>query len=406
MTEIVQRGLGYVLTDSDRNISASVARLRESRSELSGELSVCVAGEHVTISRLNLTSAVARRTMAQLIRNRVNGHAPDVDWQDVLEQLSVAVLAGEHAPAPLVELGHRPRRPAPPRIIDPIIPAGAPTLLFGPGGAGKSTIAAALAVSLASGHEVVRGWLPRQSRVAYVDYEASEDELNDRVAAIAAGAGIPVPAGVFYQSARRALADQVEELAERFDEQSVDVVIVDSVALASGTAREGGDAAETALRLFSALRVLRRTAILIDHVKGEDVAGEHASARPYGSVYKINLSRAVYELRREPDTAGELGLLGLLNRKLNDGPTLPPIGLRTRHDPGQIVIERCEINSPDLEQRALTVADRMRRELRTGALTVRELADRLNVPAESIRTALHRGRSFQRLADQRVGLVL
>ena len=239
-----------------------------------------------------------------------------------------------------------------------------------------------------------------------LDYEATEDELNDRVAALSAGANMEPPSGIFYCPARRPLADQVEDLAGVLDEHHVGLLIVDSVGLASGTTREGSDAAESALRLFTALRTLGRTSLLIDHVRGDDLTSDRAGTRPYGSVYKMNLSRAVYELRREEAPGADGAQLALLHRKLNDGPLLPATGLRVVHGPSTIRVERCEVTAPDLEHGALPVAERMRRELRTGPLPAKVLAERLGVPAESIRTALHRDKQLQRLADGRLCLAV
>jgi hypothetical protein len=400
---VERRGLGYVLADAEggKGYEAHVSRLRSSGGELRGELRVLVDGRHVSVGSFNLSSLTARAQTARLLAIR----APQVPWGDVLERLCVSVLAAERAGSPAVVIGQRVPATADPRLLAPMLPAEHPSVLYGPGGSGKSTLAAAMAVSVATGHEVIPGFRPSSPQpVAILDWESTADDWSNLIAGIAEGAGIEAPR-LPYLGCARPLADDVERVAELVAEHSVRLVIVDSVGLALGIGREVGDPADAVLRLHGALRHLRVTSLLIDHVAGSDIAtGVNGASRPYGSVYKVNAARDVWELRAEHEPHAGVAEVLLIHAKSNLSAKHPPIGLRVVHDGDVIRYERAEVTAPELEGR-LSTQRRMHRALASGARTTRQLAEDLGVPETSIRSALLRHPdAFQRLSDGRIGL--
>ena len=90
----IQGGSGiYSLEWPNMNISASVSRFKEdSNHELRAEVWVQSArplsSGHMGQGRLILTSPANRKTFAKSLSDR----DPEVDWDKVIEQLSVAVL--------------------------------------------------------------------------------------------------------------------------------------------------------------------------------------------------------------------------------------------------------------------------------------------------------------------------
>ncbi len=377
----------------------AVDRLSRSRGELHGELLVTSglpgtrsSTGHLHQARFNLSGSETRSRVAKAIGQRAGGM--EVDWLDVLEDFCRRVLAAEREGTPPIRVGALPRAMGVEWRLDPLIPVGKPVILYGEGGTGKSTLAAACAVSVETGISVVPGFIPRKASVLYLDWESDQDEINDRVRSVAMGAHLPGPASILYRACHGPLADQVEDLARLVAEHSIGLVVVDSVGLAAGTSSDGGDAAESALRMFAAFRVLEAarhgcSILAIDHVSKAETEVSGRSARPYGSIYKVNLARAMFELRRGV-TMGSTTNLGLYNTKSNVRGIIAPIGLEVDHaDDGSVLYARSE-HLPERSQS--TLAERIYAALSEGHLEISDIAKAIREPENKVRATLSRYR--------------
>ncbi len=229
----------------------------------------------------------------------------------------------------------------------------------------------------------------------YLDWEGGRSSLNRRVRGIAMGAHIPRVVTIDYLDCRRRgpLAGFAEDVSRMVDREGYGAVVTDSIGMASGTSSEGGDANESAIRLFSAFGYLGTTVLGVDHVSKAMADEPGKVARPYGSIYKSNLARATYELRRTKGDDGS-STIALYNTKANDADTLAPIALRVIHgDDGSITYERQE-QMPAALTRSLTRAQRIAAELRHEHLSVEDLALRLDDQENRIRAELSRHKTM------------
>jgi hypothetical protein len=402
-------GLGY-RSSFPAGVDLKVDRLHESRGELTGELSVSwtrpalpIQDGHIYRGRFNLSGLTARSTAARFLNDRTRG--AEIPWSELLERFCVGVLDAHRAGEAFQTVGQREPRSAPPRLLDPILPAEAATLLYGPGGSGKSTIAAAIALSVQTGREVVPGWKPLSAPVLVLDWEASADEWNDRLVALSAGSRIDPPT-IHYRRMEGSLAERVEEIAAFVTEHAIGLLIVDSVGMASGTSRDGSDANESALRLFAALRMIGATSLLVDHVAGAELDKSAAIGKAYGSVYKMNLARAAYELRRESEGTQERTELVLRQAKINDQGKLAPTTLAIVYETGRIRFETTRATAPDLIPMASTQPERIAALLGAGSMFAPVIAEQLGMTQETVRALLarHRGKRFMKLQDGSWGL--
>jgi hypothetical protein len=400
-------GLGWIARFPLAGAQLRVDRIKESRGELHGELTVSTlqgqrdaAPGHVFRGRQNLSSLTSRTTLAKFLKGRLDGP----DWQGLVEEFCVAVMEAERGAEPFTKVGNQPRRPIALKLLDPIIFAGVPTILFGPGGTGKSTLAAAIAASVHTGYPVIPDWKPMATPVLVLDWESSDEDWNDLVMGVAAGAGFEPP-DIHYRRCYAPLADQVEEIARYITEHHVGLLVVDSVGIASGTRPEGVDANESAIRLFAALRHFRVTSLLIDHVTGADLQAERPIAKPYGSIYKVNLARSVFELTSQKEATEERTELLLTHTKTNQGSRLHPIGLVIEHSGEQIRVYQRPVEDPDLVAR-LPLADRIFRLLLRGSMPAPQIATELGVKLPTVRQTLNRaqGRRFMKFQDGRWGV--
>ena len=257
--------------------------------------------------------------------------AQALDFSAILEEMAQRVIETENAPVDVVRLKPTAARRVTPFLVQYIIPAQKPTILYGAGGVGKSIFAASLAVAVQTGTPFL-GLNVQQAEVLYLDWETDEEDIASRVRAAAAGMGVPVP-DLRYSSLVRPIEDRVAPLARYVAEEKIGFVIIDSVGMAMSAAKDGGDASETAIRFFRALRALNAAVLAIDHVSGDDMRrGKAGAGKPYGSVYKWNSARNAFELRerKEPDHDGVH--LVLKHRKTNIGPLQYDMPLNLKWD--------------------------------------------------------------------------
>jgi hypothetical protein len=400
------RGLGYSLVVPELAIEFNVDRLSRTRGELHGELSVTCGlpgtrsvDGHLHNARFNLSGGTSRGTLAKTLAKR--SAMPDIDWEDLLEDFCRRVMGAERTGDPVIDVGALPVPVDESYRLAPILPLGQTTILYGEGGTGKSTLSCLIAVATQTGIAPLDGWVPRKAPVLYLDWEGGKDSINRRVRGVAMGMHCPSPVTIRYLDCRRrgALWSFAEDIARMVDLEGYGLVIVDSVGMASGTSSEGSDANESAIRLFSAFGYLGTTVLADDHVSKAETEATNRPARPYGSIYKTNLARATYELRRQKTADGSSVLL-LLNTKANDADTLPPQAIRVVHEDGAIRYEPTEISAEvATEARGrLTQADRLAAFLTEGHLTDAQLSDLSEIPEKTIRTVLSRHKTrFGRL---------
>lgn len=402
-----RQGLGYVLTVHELAVVIAVDRLARTRGELHGEITVSCGlpgirstDGHLHQARFNLSGSSARTTLARILAQRAD--APGLDWPDLLEDFCRRVLGAERVGDPVEKVGALPIPIGETYRITPILPLDQVTILYGDGGTGKSTLAAALAVSVEQGVSVVEGWAPRKAPVLYLDWEAGRSSLNRRVRGVAMGARVPHVVTVDFMDCRRRgpLAGFAEDVARLVTVSGYGLVVVDSVGMASGTGGEGSDANESAIRLFSAFGYLGTTILAIDHVNRADAEATGKRSRPYGSIYKSNLARATFELRRTKAPDGS-SVLGLYHTKANDAELMAPQAIRVSHaEDGSIAYERLEAMPVSLTE-SLSLTERISALLAEGHATSETIALELDHDKKRVEALLYKynGKRFNRLAS-------
>lgn len=399
-------GLGYVMTMPEIATELTIRYVRRTRGETHGELTVTCglpftksSDGHLHQANINVSGGDARKRLASTIAARANlGDA--IDWIDVLEDFCRRVLAAERDGEPIEKVGAMPvALGAETYRMDPLLPLGEATILYGEGGTGKSTMAAAVAVSVQTGVAVLEGFIPRKAPVLYLDWEAGAISLNRRIRGVATGAHVPSVVQVDYRNCRRSgpLHTFAEALAATIDKEGYGLVVIDSVGMAAGLGAEGGDANESTLRLFQAIGFLGTTVLCIDHVAKADADDERKRARPYGSIYKTNLARATWELRLTGNERGSY--IGLYNTKANDAALAAPISLQVFHEEdGAIRYERLAQLPVELT-RHLSQRDQIVAALRqVGHMTTEEISAETGLADNKVRAVLSRhGDLFQKL---------
>jgi hypothetical protein len=400
-------GLGYRVwpTDEELNCDLKVSHIKRKGGDLHGLLRVgCKFKGVKTINgvlhttRFNLSAGQTRKQVATLLKTRTPGFE-SMDWFDALEFLCQRVEEAESRGEPIVPVGtNRPTATRTTRVaLDPLVPANVASLLYGPGGAGKSVLALAGALSIATNHEVIPGIPPAiTGNVLYLDWETDAYVVNDRLWALCNGAGVK-PANVSYRRCNRPLADDAEELAMLVGSLKIVYMVIDSCGPAMGTSGEYGDANESTLRLFEAIRHIGITTQIIDHVSKQEMRspkGKVTGLLPYGSIYKVNLSRAAWELRNGTSTDDEQLHITLHNTKANDSRLHEPIRLMLDWEADRIEFLA---DHGEVQQVREPVGDTWRDKLRSfledengGPVETSVVAKMLNTTIENIRNLIQR----------------
>jgi len=338
-------GLGYRVTLEKYALTVGVDRLTERSGQTYGELTVEQApAGHVLRAYVSLSSIRDRKTLSDTLSDRV----PGPPWEALLERFFLDVLDRERSADEIVNVGQAEPRPEVDFMLRPFLVADVPTILYAREGTGKSTLAAAVAASVAAGIGFLDGWtVSKPSNVLVLDWEADARAWNDNLVAVSAAFLPSVPSGVFYQRMSGSLPDNIYNVAAAIEEYKAGLVIIDSVTMASPKGGSGADASESATQLFKAIRHLGVTTLLIDHVN--KASGKDAADRPYGSVFKPALARATYELRVDEERLdgnlstpeGESWLV-LVHTKANLTAKQYPVHLTQSRLPG--IISYAEIN--------------------------------------------------------------
>lgn len=361
--------------------------LVEHRDEVTGLLTVfykpagTVAGR-IGWQRINLTSGATRASFAKQLSSKV-----DADWGQFLEVFcyEVFTMARQGAPESVSDDWFVPK-PGREYLLDPILPMGLPTNLYGPGGVGKSTLACGIAYSVETGREVVAGWKPLSGPVLILDWEGREEDWRERWSQIARGVG-----GAYgtlrYRPCRRRLKDDIEFVTSLVSKYSIALVVVDSVSLAFGTSPAEGDPADSALNAFAAIREVGEvTWLLIDHVTGESTEQGYVATKAYGSVKKRDLARSMFHVAGAREAADTQELV-ITHTKSNYSRPLKPQGVVIERDQDRLVFTRTsELQAPELAEK-MPMGDRIRSLLVSGAHSPEWVREQLGVDAKDRRAA-------------------
>lgn len=393
-------GLGYSLTLPELATELVADHLRRSQGAIYGDLTVRsrwpgargYGADNIIISgQFNFSSPTTRKAMAKLLDDRVPAAADSkLDWYGFVEEFCQQLMAAEAQGEPFTSVGNLPARVRNLPLLDPFLPRRKVTILYGDGGVGKSYLAVASGVSVVTGEEIIPGFTPQASGgVLYLDYETDDEDLDWRIKQVCRGARIDnTDVSFTYRFCSRPVPEIVESVARVIDHYGIELTIIDSAGAAMGSGRDGADPADITNRFFDALRLMKSTVLLIDHVP-KALPGS-GPMKPYGSTYKVNRARSTWEIRQASSTGDGSIHIALFNRKSNDGPLARARGLAVRFEPGLVYWVDEDITDDELASQ-LSLADRLARVLREQEeASVRELAEAVGASDAVVRTTLNR----------------
>lgn len=362
MNEIEETASGYLvsLPVADGMIRIAFEQMEQSKShDVQADVTIWREVPGVSTeafsARLNILSLSGR----EMYRRNVDDAFGKAKWTSAINLACGMVKSAWQNKPRSIAIDDAPEKSYDTYRVDPFCVSKGPTVWFGDGGAGKTTVALALSRQL--------------GRVLYLDYEWDASEVRDRLHAMGGSNGLRYMSGGGVP-----LADQLPAVKREIAEHGIEYLIVDSAALACGGEPEK---AEMAIRYFNALKALSAPSLTIAHVtkSGED-------QRPFGSAFWHYAPRLTWNVKGNDETEGELRI-GFFCRKSNVSRRPKPFGMLVEFG------ERIGVEQRDLWPEfsdAQPTKVRIRELLLRGKLQRKQIAEELGISDEATRKALQR----------------
>lgn len=171
-------------------------------------------------------------------------------------------------------------------LLEPFIQEDMINTIFGMGSSGKTLLALYFSKEIAQllGHNIL-----------FVDYEDTPGGWKSKLAKINGLNDFTVDLNKFFyfDSEQIPIAEQVDKIKDEIKKHDIKLVVVDSASLATG---ESTSDEKSAVRLVSALKLLKTTVLLIAHQRKND-----GDRTPIGSIQYENQSRNVWNIKGVPD---------------------------------------------------------------------------------------------------------
>lgn len=376
--QIERAGLGYVARFIDFDLELRVRHLRWEHEELRGSLTVSTTypSAHLFAGSFNLSSLRSRSELARHLAKRWAA-----DWDSVLEMFCLAVVTQDEQGEPAGYLRDAVAPTHGNSALPPLLLARHPVIWFGDGGAAKSLLALAAALSLHEGIDLLGLQPTGKMRVAYCDWELDDVIHKQRMKRLLGGE-LPDEAmpDILYVRCQQSLSRELDRLGHLFADHGIQYVVIDSISWACDGAPEEAASAKT---FFETLRILGVGALAIAHINR---LGD--SQRPFGSVYWHNGARATWFVKASDRDNQQALDVTFLNRKANLERRERPLGFRLSFEPKVTRIEKTKVSAA--ANTALTLRERIYDAVRQKPKTYAELAQQLDTDAGTIRVTVSR----------------
>ena len=217
-------------------ITITMDRIKEERGDVIADMTIEVdpakyvdlSSPHVLQQKQNMSSGTAKDRIAKIL----TGKLETIDWDSIIEQVCTKSMRKHREGHPLMQIGNLEPRKEVPYVLHPLIRRDVPCILYGESGIGKSYISLFICLLVTNEMSAV-GLTPTKANVLYLDWEDGEQNLDERLKALAKGLNIETPQ-LYYQYMDGMFRDQVHMVAKRIADNNIDLIIIDSKGAAIG----------------------------------------------------------------------------------------------------------------------------------------------------------------------------
>jgi len=342
-------------------------------------------------SRINLLSISAKDGLARMLERRL-----DRDWRSRIEQIADLSDSFLQAGEPMVWLDQV-ENPGPPEYhLKPILERGEHTVVYATRGSTKSLFGLAALISVADGHKVLPSVTAGSPvRALVLDWETSKRAHRRRYGQLLGGVGRDkLSHNIAYKRMATPLADSVDEIRRLVSENHNELIMADSGGMAVGGQISDEQAV---LAFFAATRRIGGTWLTITHTP-------KAGASAIGSQYWESQPSGVWEMVKEQEESESTVQCALIHRKSRDDQMFPPLSFRIEFSDEAIRYYPSDPTAaPEIERKLKPRARTIALLKGQGALTVREIAEELDLPEKVVRNTVDSGtgKVFTRLGESR-----
>jgi len=397
---------GYVLEWAAEFIKIQVNRLKtHTDGRVTGEITVTTtnpkAPGHLHQAQLNFSASGTRGQLAKKLNARV-----PLDWDAIIEQLCFHVLERARTGGPVQELWTSTEVKPPEYLLYPFVLKNLPSVIFGLPSAAKSTVALILSqvMLLPWDDNPLDIQAPGRSiRSLYLDWETDGDVIQWQMTRLQRGMDLP-PLAVSYRNCGLPLAQDLEQIRKHIDDTKADLIIIDSLGLASGGELKD---AGPAIAFYSALRQLNISSLILAHTSKNR---EDKQKSIFGSIYFEAQARNIWEIRKVQEADEDEISVGLFHRKPPPFSKLhKPLGMRLHFNGTGMTIAKHEPQSVREFVSAIGTQAQIKEALKDGAMSTQEIMDALEINRGNADMALKRLRDkkqISRVEDGKWGLLL
>ncbi len=382
--------------DSD-DLICTLSRIYSSRSGIDCWIKISSSSKPVYgPMRLNLLSSSARDSLIRQLNRRM-----EKNWLLILDQIASLVADSLDEAGDNYDMRtYTPKSTTENWCIRPYLMEAAPSLFYGNGGEGKSSLVYALLLSKASGRALLPGIeVSAPGPVLMCDWEDNSDTFFKTCTALLTGAGMTwadVIYGVHYRKLIGPLVDHIDRLQADIARDGVELVAIDSITAAANTDVNDADSARV---WFQSVMSLGTSTVSITHV----AKNGNREGTPFGSVYYWNFSRAVFDVARgesqsEKGGGGTDSLLAVTHKKGNRTGLLKPIGYTVKFvndEDGQatsISYSEGDLSVSETLSSKLSTTDRILAIIQQVSMSPNEIAEELGLRPNTVSQALLRAK--------------
>ncbi len=236
-------------------------------------------------------------------------------------------------------------------LLENAIPDKFPSTIYGDGGLGKSYLGLYFSILAALGNQKFLGLkFPHEPlNVLYLDWELDVDEFSRRALRIAKGLGLTdIPTNLYYYSPGKSLYKLIPELKGILESKSIGFSIIDSLGASCVDPENVVDVVE----IFNQIKSLGIATLILDHQSKMQSKDNYDAKTPYGSVYKYNLSRSVFQLSKIGAGKNSISLM-LKQKKSNFGRLLDDLVFDISFEGDRVMFFESEVLSPEKKEMML-----------------------------------------------------